>query len=48
MSSKDNLAPELFWWDSDISEKALKLNSTLDVLSQARFAQLDIGYRATR
>lgn len=49
MNGYENLEPELFWWeDSDISEKDLKLNSTLETLSQARFAQLDIAYRATR
>eukprot|EP00596_Hydrurales_sp_CCMP1899_P005397 CAMPEP_0119037000 /NCGR_PEP_ID=MMETSP1177-20130426/5079_1 /TAXON_ID=2985 /ORGANISM="Ochromonas sp, Strain CCMP1899" /LENGTH=431 /DNA_ID=CAMNT_0006997645 /DNA_START=90 /DNA_END=1385 /DNA_ORIENTATION=- len=47
-NGNDNLEPELFWWDSNTSEKELKLNSTLETLSNARFAQLDIAYRATR
>jgi hypothetical protein len=47
-----NIELEIFWWESlhptDDTDKMRKLNSTLIELSQEKFAQLDIAYRATR
>ena len=49
MAAMANMELEIFWWHStDDIDKMRKLNSTLIELSQERFAQLDIAYRATR
>jgi hypothetical protein len=52
MAGTANMELEIFWWKSlhpnDDLDKMRKLNSTLVELSQEKFAQLDIAYRATR
>jgi hypothetical protein len=52
MAGTANVKLEIFWWESlhpnDDIDKMRKLNSTLVELSQEKFAQLDIAYRATR
>lgn len=49
---KANLEVDLFWWNSDEEEgikvKEEKLNSSLLTLSKEPYAQVDLGYRATR
>jgi hypothetical protein len=52
MAGTANMELEVFWWEffhpNDDIDKMRKLKSTLVELSQEKFAQLDIAYRATR
>jgi hypothetical protein len=47
-----NLEVDLYWWSTDEEAgnrvKEEKMNSSLLALSNAPYAQLDLGYRATR